>query len=232
MTIYVFRYRTLLLFSIVLIFQMASKQKRCNYTEENLLDAIAEVKGGLSYRKASDKYGIPVMTLSDKIKGKTPLAKFSPGPSTYLSQEQENKLARYLNHMSKIGYGVARKDIPVVVKDILDKAEASGYVLPSGQKFTDNKPSICWVYRFLNRHPELRARTPENLGYQRAYVSEEGIRNWFSMLEAFLLEEFNLVASDFLSEVNGERIFNLDESGFPLQGTNGKLKIIAARGAK
>ena len=51
---------------------MAPKRKRCNYTEENLLSAISEVKLGLSYRKASANYGIPLMTLSDKVKGRTP----------------------------------------------------------------------------------------------------------------------------------------------------------------
>ena len=172
------------------------------------------------------------MTLSDKIRGKTPLAKFKPGPCTYLSEHQETQLVNYLLHMSKIGYGVQRKDIPIIVKKILDEAEANGYVLPSGHKFIDNKPSICWVYRFLKRHPQLSARTPENLGFQRAYVSEEMIRNWFKNLESFLLEEHEIVATDFLSEVNADRIYNLDESGFPLQGTNGKLKIITERGSK
>lgn len=210
---------------------MNSKQKRCKYTEEALLNALSEIKSGLSYRKASDKYGIPVTTLSDKNKGKTPLAKYTPGPTTYLSNSQENNLVEYLIHMATIGYGIARKDIPLIVKDILDKAEDS-YTLASGHKFIDNKPSICWVYRFMKRHPELSARTPENLGFQRAYVSEEGIREWFHGLEKFLLEEHNLVASEFLSEENADRIYNLDESGFPLQGTNGRMKIITEKGSK
>lgn len=212
---------------------MAPKRKRCNYTEDNLLSAVAAVKSGsMGYRKASTKYGIPIMTLSDKVKGKTPLKLYKPGPTMYLAEQQEDKLAKYLLHMAQIGYGIPRKDIPNIVKKILDDADKDGYVLPSGEKFKDNKPSICWVYRFLGRHPEISARTPENFGFQRAYVNAEQIRNWFTGLEEYLLENFNLVASEFLSEENCERIFNLDESGFPLQGTAGKLKIIAGRGTK
>lgn len=211
---------------------MAPKRKRNNYSQENMLNAIAEVKRGSTLRKSAEKYGVPVMTLSDKIRGKTPITKHRPGPATYLSEHQESQLIKYLLHMARIGYGIARKDIPDVVKTILDKAEANGYILPSGQKFIDNKPSVCWVYRFLNRHPHVSARTPENLGFQRAYVSENQIRKWFKSLESYLREEFALTASEFLSETNSDRVFNLDESGFPLQGTNGKMKIITERGLK
>ena len=44
--------------------------------------------------------------------------------------------------------------------------------------------------------------------------------------------EHTINAKEFLSDENKSRIFNLDESGFPLAGTNGKLKIISARGVK
>lgn len=137
--------------------------------------------------------------------------------------------------MAKIGYGVTKKEIPTVVKSVLDEYHKDltevGAVIPE-RKFEDNLPSLFWVYRFLNRWPELSARAPENLGYQRAYVTEEQIRAWFEQLEKFLLEEHNIVATEFLQERNSSRVFNLDESGFPLAGTNGKLKIITNKGAK
>jgi len=160
---------------------MAPKRKRCNYSETDLLNAVADIKNGASYRSVAQKYSIPVMTLNDKIKGKTPLQKYVPGPCTYLSLDQESKLKEYLLHMSKIGYGIVRRDIPNLVKTILDKAEVEdNYALASGSKFIENKPSRSWVYRFLGRHPEISARTPENLGFQRAHISEQLLRNWFT----------------------------------------------------
>jgi len=45
-------------------------------------------------------------------------------------------------------------------------------------------------------------------------------------------QEYDLKVEEFFREENAERIFNLDESGFPLQGTNGRLKIIAEKGTK
>jgi len=223
-----------IIFIKMFLFQLAPKRKRCKYSECDLLNAIADIKSGKSFRAASQEYHIPVMTLNDKVKGKTPLQKYVPGPGTFLTPEQEEfKLVEYLLHMSKIRYGVFRKDIPDLVKNILDKAvEEENYVLPSGAKFIDNKPSRTWVYRFLNRHPEISARTPENLGFHRSYISEKLIREWFSNLKSFMDSEHGIKVEEFFTEKNAERIYNLDESGFPLQGTNGKLKIIAKRGTK
>lgn len=88
------------------------------------------------------------------------------------------------------------------------------------------------MYGFFMRHPELSTRTPENLGFQRAAVSEEVIRSWFKLFTEHLSDEHGIVAEDFLQISNAKRIFNLDESGFPLQGTNSKLKVIGEKGSK
>ena len=50
------------------------RKERVKYTEDDLLKAVADVKSGTSsYRQASRKYGVPIATLSDKIKLKVPL---------------------------------------------------------------------------------------------------------------------------------------------------------------
>lgn len=154
------------------------------------------------------------------------------GPPTFLSVDQETRLVNYMLTMAKIGYGLTRSDIPDVVKDLLDRAEADGYVINKNKKFENNKPSKNWIVRFLNRHPEISARTPENLGFQRSYVTESSIRKWFDNLEEYLRTEHQIEAREFFTKDNGSRVFNLDESGFPLQGTSGKLQVITKRGIK
>ena len=135
--------------------------------------------------------------------------------------------------MIKIGYGVTRHRIPMVVKDLLDRAERDGgYVIPDSRKFVDNRPSKTWVASLFSRHPRLSTRTPENFGFQRTSVTEAVIRDWFVHLKVILKKEHSISASEFLTVENGKRIFNLDESGFPLQGTNGSLKIVAEKGSK
>ena len=154
------------------------------------------------------------------------------GPKTYLTKSQEDRLVQWLLTMAKIGYGVTRSDIPNIVKSLLDQAEKDGYVIPEDRKFQNNLPSKNWVARFLARHPSISVRAAENLGLHRAYVTEEGIRQWFENLKTFLKEEHSIDAENLFSCENAERIFNLDESGFALSGTNSRLRIIAERGSK
>ena len=55
----------------------------------------------------------------------------------------------------------------------------------------------------------------------------------FFIINIIGLEEYlhGIVAKEFLKEENGDRIFNLDESGFALQN-NSKFTIIAEKGVK
>ena len=74
--------------------------------------------------------------------------------------------------MSQIGCGLHVKDIPPIVKSMLDYDQ-------SNSKFPDNLPSVWWVRRFFPRHPELSMRTPEVLGHSRLKVTKEDLLDWF-----------------------------------------------------
>ena len=63
-------------------------------------------------------------------------------------------------------------------------------------------------------------------------MNKEGIKRWFDDLDIYLRENHGTIAIDFLCLENSHRVFNLDESGFPLQGTNSKLKVVGEKGAK
>ena len=137
--------------------------------------------------------------------------------------------------MSQIGYALTRKELRETVKSVLDKAEedrAADNLPAEPRLFKDNLPSTCWVYRFQKRWPIMSSRLPEKLGYQRTYVTRDKILNWFHDLKNFLQKEHGIDAATFCTPENGSRILNLDESGFPLAGTNGRLQVFAARGTK
>ena len=106
------------------------------------------------------------------------------GPSTYLTPEQETKLAFWIKSICKIGYGKTKRKIPLVVKDVLDSANVSN------SKFENNLPSDSWVYSFLKSHPSISARISEQLGLgtARAQVSREKIDEWFQTLQTFMKE--------------------------------------------
>lgn len=40
------------------------------------------------------------------------------------------------------------------------------------------------------------------------------------------MKEHNIAVAEFFVDENAPRVFNCDESGFPLAGTSGKLKVI------
>lgn len=110
--------------------------------------------------------------------------------------------------MSNIGYGKTKKEIPAVVKEILDQTSAIN------SKFQSNLPSDSWIYSFLKRHPDLSCRIPEGLGQLRASVTKDVIVDWFKVLRQFIKNEFDINAESFFSDgLNGNRIYNLDETG-------------------
>ena len=210
------------------------KGEKISYTEETMLSAVASIKNGtMSYRVASRTYGVPIATLCDKIKNRVPLAIVRPGRHTVLSPTIEKRILDYMLVSSKIGYAITRNEIPNVVKNFIDKMVADNLVVfPAGNNFENNKPSKNWVTRFLDRNPCLATRTAENLGFQRAVITKERLLLWFEDLKTYLFSEHSLDATEFLSEENASRIFNLDESGFALQGTNSRLKVVALKGCK
>ena len=209
-----------------------SKLKR-SYTQDDLLSAVAAVKNGTSFMEASKAFSVPYTTLHNKFNEK--YKKDRKGPNTALTSDQEARLAKHMIYMAKVGYGYTRKDIrPLVAEEIklIDKNRANIGLEELKLFGEDRMPSMSWVYRFLSRWPELSCRIPENLGYQRNAVTEEKIRSWFDSLEEFMIKEHNIQAQAFFTQENSSRIFNCDESGFPLAGTAGKLKVITQRGAK
>ena len=143
------------------------------------------------------------------------------GRNTTLLPHEEMRLADYLTHAGRIGYGVLKKHVPILVKEILDDHDAKFPDSPREKCFTNNMPSLSWVSKFLARHPNLTLPTPEKMGFQRTYISEDRIREWFDELANFLLLEHKIDANLFLSEENAHRIFNADESGFPLGESTG-----------
>ena len=91
--------------------------KKKQYTMETLIAAIDAVKQGMSKSMASKKFGIPRMTLTDKVKQKTPLI---PKQKTVLSKEEEEKLVTWILAMGRQGMGRTSLNICSTVQSILN----------------------------------------------------------------------------------------------------------------
>ena len=66
----------------------------------------------------------------------------------------------------------------------------------------------------MQRNREVSIRTPENLGFQRAYVIETLVRKWFHNLKIFLMEQHDLDVNTLFTTENAERIFTLTKVSF------------------
>ena len=191
---------------------MAQKSK---WNTETLCQAIEEIKDKkLSYREAEAKYHIPRSTLGDYITGKAQIGR-KQGPQPVLTQDEELALATWATEMAQIGYGQTKRQILEVVKKILDK---DGRPNP----FADNRPGKDWWYGFLARN-KLGMRSASALeGHRASACTEEKLLKWYINYEQFLLSHG--VSDD------PSRIWNCDESGFPLCPK--ASKILAPRGTK
>ena len=93
-----------------------------------------------SLRQAAREYGVPPTTLK---RSDTSLpAEPTPGPSTVLSKEEEDRLVKYIITMAEMGFGLSPKDIRSLAYEI---AENSGQNHP----FTNKLAGKDWFQAFM-----------------------------------------------------------------------------------
>lgn len=190
---------------------------RREYTPEQMGKAIDAVRNGEKIAVAARKFGVPRITLYNKLTGKTQI-NCTMGPSTVLSKMHEEILEKWLIAMPKKRFPINRDSLlDSVQKIIIDQK------IPN--PFTDNRPGKKWYHAFLKRHPNIVEKIPENLSLARDNVSEKDIRHWFQEVETYLKEN-NL--EDILTDPT--RIFNADESAFFLSPKPGR--VLAQKGDK
>ena len=82
------------------------------WDESSLLKAKSS---GVSYRRAAAMYGIPTTTLFDHMTGRVEVGAH-PGPKPYLSFEEEEELASFLEQTAEIGYPRTRSHVLALVQ--------------------------------------------------------------------------------------------------------------------
>lgn len=181
-----------------------------NYTDEALQNALTDIRlKKLSYRQASEKYGIHRNTLFIKMHNKNPK---KVGGQTVLSSTEENSLIGHIIAMANFGFPVTPLNIRHIVKEYLDKA---------GRKITcfkNNLPGKQWMDLFLARHKTLSKRVAKNITHSRAASDQQILDDFFNHLEAEL------------EGIPASRIWNYDETN--LVDDPGTTKIITKRGTK
>ena len=181
-----------------------------NWTSNNLRRACDAIHDGMSVRRAAEEYGIPHSTLHDYVTGRVVFGAKS-GPKAYLTPSEEEELVTFLSSMSSVGYSRSVKQTLEIVQAVVNK------------KGIDVTVTSSWWKSFKSRHKDVVLRNPEMLTHCRITGgSDANIENYFDLLEKTIYE----------AEINERpcQIFNLDESGFPLNPK--PPKVIAKKGYK
>ncbi|XP_044593991.1 uncharacterized protein LOC123271668 [Cotesia glomerata] len=174
------------------------KRTRCNYDKANLKLAVEEVLNGKTTAEVSRKYNVPESTIRAKKQCK--YNDKPPGPSTVLSNIEENELVEWIFYCCKQGFPVTKQKLLDSVKLLCDNDDRK-------TPFVDNKPGRSWYEAFIKRHPQVPEIVSENLSVTRAKVTEIGIRTWFQGIKNHLIE----ISTEDLLNIDPSRIFNADE---------------------
>ena len=132
-----------------------------------------------------------------------------PGPSTVLTEEEEEQLATYLVKMADMGFGLCADTVKGLAFRIVEK---SGREHP----FQDEKAGRAWFDGFCRQHPRLTIRKPQSLSYCRALCSDpETIKDFFGKLGS-IYGRLNLISKPM-------QVYNLDETGVTIVHQPGKV---------
>lgn len=186
------------------------------YSQNDISNALSEIKSGSSVLKASKKFHIPPQTLRDRIVNKH---SDSHGVSKVLSDDQENRLREFI--LMNASYGS-----PLTTSEILKLAgEMSTLNSEEAKQFKKGKPSHSWLHGFLKRHGDISARTPESLGRASAIHTPADLQNFFDKVHSDFAKLGHL---ELLNKP--ERWWNVDETGFQMNPI--PSKVYAKKGAR
>ncbi len=185
------------------------------WSDESMKAAVEHViQDGGGIRETARLYNVPVETLRRRVNGSVSMD-CRPGPSTVLTEEEEECLANYVVQMSDMGFGLSPDAIKNIAYRIVEK---------SGRKhpFKNNTAGQDWFKGFRRRHPRLTIRTPQPLSYCRAVCSNRETIDYFFGKLGSLYGRLNLISKPM-------NVYNVDESGVTVVHKPGKVVVELGR---
>ena len=152
----------------------------------------------LSYRQASERFQIPLSTLSTRVLYSL---KANAGRPPALSIDEERYLVNLIITLQEWGQLCTYSDIMKYAKEYVE-------IMNLKSRFSDGTPKKDWYYSFLKRwRTELKIMKSGTLEDTRAKgVTPDIIDGWFNKLYS-IMKKLNLLEKP-------QSIFNMDESGF------------------
>ena len=134
-----------------------------------------EWRGKMGINRVVNQYGVLRTTLKDRLSGRV-VQGVNPGPTPYLSIEEEAKLIQHLLTFADIGYPQTKNEVLAIVQQAVHKkrgAEAAEIFNGKG-----------WWNRFVQRWPKVCLRKGDALATPRANaVTKTNITQYYNLLK-------------------------------------------------
>ena len=212
------------------------QDKRALWSEETMQLVVDAVRLGEPLKTVARRFHVPRNTLRRHAAGDAPVKKqlgrktvlsteqvfktvlsTEQESKTVLSTEQESKLKEAILDFENALYGLTRADTQDLVFQFC--------VVNNGPNPFANKERAGreWLNGFLQRHPDISVRKPENVSVGRAYgFSRHSVNDFFN-------KYFSLVyGKDGNRVIPNCNIYNEDESGFTI--VHMPDKVLAKKG--
>jgi hypothetical protein len=190
--------------------------KRKLWSDDSMIAAVNSVlQCNKGLREAARLHNVPIETLRRRVNGSVELS-CKPGPSTILTDEEEERLAEYLIKISEMGFGLTKEGVMGMAFKIVEKSQRP-------HPFKNGHAGRAWFDGFMKRHSKLTIRSPQPLSYSRAVCgNQETICDFFGKLGA-IYGKLNLVSKPM-------QIYNCDETGISIVFKPGK--VVAQMGCR
>eukprot|EP00116_Pleurobrachia_bachei_P003044 sb/3463306/ len=207
------------------LYQRAKKPRkttRQSWTVENMSLAIQAVKSGQhGYLAAANKYGVPRSTLERRVKDRNKIAtgtkKMLGNSLSVLPPDLELKLVDYVKTMEERLFGLTANDLRRLAYQLAERNNLTHMFNKE-----EGMAGYHWMHGFLNRHPELSLRKPENVSANRSRsFNAANVKKFFDILVK-VQEEHGFGPYD---------IYNADEKGLSTV-PNYPPRILALKGKK
>jgi len=141
------------------------------YTENDVQNALADLRNGGALATAATCHGVPRTTLRDRLNGARS-CRDAHDDEQRLSTVQEERLERWILRQEALGYAPTHAQV---------RAIASGILKQGG----DNKPlGKKWIRHFLKRHPAVKTKLGRRTDWERINTATpDNIRTLFQLYE-------------------------------------------------
>uniref|UniRef100_A0A8H7TQQ8 HTH CENPB-type domain-containing protein n=1 Tax=Bionectria ochroleuca TaxID=29856 RepID=A0A8H7TQQ8_BIOOC len=141
------------------------------YTEESLQNAIIDVGGGMSQRQAAARWGVPLTTVSNRIRGTQSRTVIAESQQR-LSRKQERDLAGWILIQDSIGLPPSHRQIRKIAEALIGSDDQAR---PLGRK---------WIEGFLLRNPDVGTLRGKRIDFLRVNgATTDKVKDFFKLLD-------------------------------------------------